>query len=91
MNESFPVVLNISQWQEIDLKVLGELHLDDQNVRLENSDSKVEADLLQDLFANENVLELVSRIASIGLNAARLFNVPVPERFQERAQASTLG
>lgn len=60
------MILNTSQWQELDLKVLGDLHLDDHNVRLENSDNKVEADLLQDLFANENVLSLVSRIASVG-------------------------
>lgn len=59
-------MLNIPQWQEIDLKVLGELHLDDRNVRLENTDNKVEADLLQDLFTNENVMELVSGIAAIG-------------------------
>lgn len=59
-------MLNIPQWQEIDLKVLGELHLDDRNVRLENTDNKVEADLLQDLFTNENVMELVNGIAAIG-------------------------
>jgi hypothetical protein len=59
-------MLNTSTWREIDLRVLDEIHLDSQNVRLDNEDAKVEADILADLFANEGALALVEGITSVG-------------------------
>jgi len=59
-------MLQTSLWQDIDLKVLGELHLDTENVRLEHDDNKVEADILNDLFANEDVLSLLRDITRVG-------------------------
>ncbi|OYX56497.1 MAG: hypothetical protein B7Y93_03635, partial [Micrococcales bacterium 32-70-13] len=48
------------------LKVLGELHLDSKNVRLETTDAQVEADIIEDLFKNEDALGLVEAISRIG-------------------------
>jgi hypothetical protein len=59
-------VLNTSNWPQIDLDVLKELHLDPRNVRLEISDAKVEADILEDLFVNEGALSLVEAICTVG-------------------------
>ena len=59
-------MLQTSAWLEIDLKVLTEVHLDINNVRLENEGNQVEADLLNDLFANESVLPLVGNIVLVG-------------------------
>jgi hypothetical protein len=59
-------MLNTSAWREMDLRVLDELHLDTENVRLDNEDVKVEADILADLFANEGALSLVEGITKVG-------------------------
>lgn len=59
-------MLNTSAWREIDLRVLDEIHLDSDNVRLDNDDVKVEADILADLFTNEQSLALVDGIAKVG-------------------------
>ncbi|QIG44172.1 hypothetical protein G5V58_16575 [Nocardioides anomalus] len=59
-------MLNMSAWQELQLDVISELHLDPSNVRLETASNAVEADILEDLFANENALGLVEGIAQIG-------------------------
>lgn len=59
-------MLNTSAWREMDLRVLDELHLDTENVRLDNEDVKVEADILADLFANEGALSLVAGITKVG-------------------------
>lgn len=59
-------MLDTSQWPTEDLDVLKEVHLDPSNVRLEDADAKVEADIIGDLFANENALGLVEGICSIG-------------------------
>jgi hypothetical protein len=59
-------MLNTSAWAEIDLRVLDEIHLDSDNVRLDNEDVKVEADILADLFTNEQALALVDGITKIG-------------------------
>jgi hypothetical protein len=59
-------MLNTSAWQEIDLRVLDQIHLDTENVRLDNEDAKVEADILADLFTNEGALDLVEGITKIG-------------------------
>jgi uncharacterized membrane protein YgcG len=58
-------VLNTSNWQEKKLDVLRQLHLDPRNVRLE-IDPKVEADILEDLFVNEDALGLVEAICTVG-------------------------
>jgi hypothetical protein len=59
-------VLDTSDWPEKKLHVLRDLHLDPKNVRLEIADSKVEADILEDLFVNENALGLVEGICTVG-------------------------
>lgn len=59
-------MLDTSDWTEKKLDVLKDLHLDPKNVRLESADAKVEADLLEDLFANENALGLVEGICTVG-------------------------
>ncbi|MDY5506146.1 MAG: hypothetical protein SPG17_04750, partial [Schaalia hyovaginalis] len=50
----------------MDLDVLKEVHLDPKNVRLEVADAKVEADIIEDLFANEDALGLVEGICKVG-------------------------
>lgn len=59
-------MLDTSDWPEKKLDVLKDLHLDPKNVRLEVADAKVEADILEDLFANENALGLVEGICTVG-------------------------
>lgn len=59
-------MLDTSQWPEVDLDVLKEVHLDPKNVRLEVADAKVEADIIEDLFANEDALGLVEGICKVG-------------------------
>lgn len=59
-------VLDTADWEERILDVLNDLHLDPRNVRLENFDAKVEADILEDLFVNENALGLVEGICKVG-------------------------
>lgn len=59
-------MLNTAAWRDMDLRVLDELHLDTENVRLDNEDVKVEADILADLFANEGALSLVEGITKVG-------------------------
>lgn len=58
-------MLNTSNWREKKLDVLRQLHLDPRNVRLE-IDPKVEADILEDLFVNEDALGLVEAICTVG-------------------------
>ncbi|HEY6729468.1 MAG TPA: hypothetical protein VI039_00385 [Solirubrobacterales bacterium] len=59
-------MLDTSDWPEKKLHVLRDLHLDPKNVRLEIADAKVEADILEDLFVNENALGLVEGICTVG-------------------------
>jgi hypothetical protein len=59
-------VLDTSDWPEKKLHVLKDLHLDPKNVRLEIADAEVEADILEDLFVNENALGLVEGICTVG-------------------------
>lgn len=59
-------MLDTSQWPQIKLDVLSEVHLDLKNVRLEIADAKVEADIVEDLFANEDALGLVEGICKVG-------------------------
>lgn len=60
------LVLDTAAWEQLDLAVLTDIHLDPKNVRLETADETIEADILEDLFANENALELVEAISKIG-------------------------
>lgn len=50
----------------MELDVLKEIHLDPKNIRLENPSSSVEADLMEDLFANEHALDMVEGICRVG-------------------------
>jgi hypothetical protein len=50
----------------MELDVLHEVHLDPKNVRLEVADARVEADIIEDLFANEGALGLVETICTVG-------------------------
>lgn len=59
-------MLNTSKWPQKELDVLSELHLDPSNVRLETTNSKVEADIVEDLFFNEGALSLVEAICTVG-------------------------
>lgn len=59
-------MLNTAGWPQVDLDVLKDVHLDPKNVRLESADAKVEADIMADLFANENALSLVEGICKVG-------------------------
>ena len=59
-------MLDTSKWPEVELDVLKEVQLDPQNVRLEVTDAKVEADIIEDLFVNEDALGLVEGICKVG-------------------------
>ncbi|WP_256841699.1 ParB N-terminal domain-containing protein [Ornithinimicrobium cryptoxanthini] len=59
-------MLNTSSWQRKTLSVHDELHLDPKNVRLETASAQVEADIVEDLFDNENAFDLVDAIGKIG-------------------------
>ncbi len=59
-------MLDTSHWPTRTLHVITDLHLDPQNVRLESADSSVEADIMEDIFANEDALSLVEGICKIG-------------------------
>lgn len=59
-------MLDTSKWPTVDLDVLKEVHLDPKNVRLELADAKVEADIMEDLFVNEDALSLVEGICKVG-------------------------
>lgn len=39
-------MLNMSSWQELELDVISDIHLDASNVRLETPSNAVEADIL---------------------------------------------
>jgi hypothetical protein len=56
----------MATWAEADLKVLTGIHLDPKNVRLEIPSNAIEADILEDLFVNENALSLVEGICKVG-------------------------
>jgi hypothetical protein len=59
-------VLDTSHWPELQLNVLRDISLDPQNVRLEVANAKVEADIIEDLFVNEDALGLVEGICKVG-------------------------
>lgn len=59
-------MLDMSKWAEETLDVISGLHLDPRNVRLESATNALEADIMADLFANEQALSLVEGIAKVG-------------------------
>lgn len=59
-------MINTSGWKEKELHVITGVHLDPHNVRLETADAKVEADIIDDLFVNEDALSLVRAICTVG-------------------------
>lgn len=65
-NEGDRLVLTMSSWPTLRLDVLTDLHLDPQNVRLDIVSVQVEADIMEDLFVNEDALGLVEGIVRIG-------------------------
>jgi hypothetical protein len=60
-------MLNMATWAEMDLDVISGMHLDPKNVRLESATNAVEADIIADLFANEDAFSLVEGITTVGL------------------------
>ncbi len=60
------MTIDTSKWPETRLDVLKEVRLDPKNVRLETADAKVEADIIEDLFVNEDALGLVEGICKVG-------------------------
>ena len=59
-------MLDTSGWRQLELDVLKALRLDPHNVRLEVAGARIEADIMEDLFANEDVLGLVDGICKVG-------------------------
>ncbi|UOZ07905.1 ParB N-terminal domain-containing protein [Amycolatopsis sp. WQ 127309] len=59
-------MIDMSTRKELSVDVLDDLQLDPHNVRLELSDGVTEGDIMQDLFSNEKVLDLVDGIAKVG-------------------------
>lgn len=55
-----------STWTTIELDVITEIYLDSKNIRLENTDDRLQADIITDLFDNEKALELVEAICKVG-------------------------
>lgn len=59
-------MIDMSRWSELTVDVIDDLRLDPRNVRLELADGVTEGDIIQDLFSNEKVLNLVDGIAKVG-------------------------
>jgi hypothetical protein len=58
--------MDTRNWKHVTLDLRTGLRLDSKNVRLETANAKVEADIMEDLFANEDALGLVEGICAIG-------------------------
>lgn len=58
--------MDTSVWKRERLELRTGLRLDSENVRLEVPSAGVEADIMEDLFANEAALQLVEGICSVG-------------------------
>ncbi|SEF11641.1 hypothetical protein SAMN04489740_4126 [Arthrobacter alpinus] len=59
-------MIDMSTWEVLTLGVADELLLDPKNVRLDIAEGVPQADLIQDLFANEKALSLVEGITKVG-------------------------
>lgn len=60
-------MIDMSAWEEADVDVVDELHLDPHNVRIDLPETAPESDIIQDLFHNEKALTLVESICKVGL------------------------
>lgn len=58
--------MDTRSWEQERLDLRTGIRLDSKNVRLETADVEVEADIMEDLFANEGALGLVEGICAIG-------------------------
>lgn len=58
--------MDTSGWERKVLDLRTGIRLDPHNVRLETASPKVEADIMEDLFANESALQLVEQICALG-------------------------
>ncbi len=58
--------MDTSNWKRETFELRTGIRLDPRNVRLELTDAKVEADIMEDLFVNEDALRLVEGICSVG-------------------------
>ncbi|NTW29221.1 MAG: hypothetical protein HGA39_07675 [Coriobacteriia bacterium] len=58
--------MDTSDWERRTFDVRSGVRLDPRNVRLEETTAKVEADIMEDLFANEEALRLVEGICTVG-------------------------
>ena len=58
--------MDTSGWERRLLDLRTGICLDSHNVRLETANPKVEADIMEDLFANEHALQLVEQICALG-------------------------
>lgn len=60
-------MIDMSTWEELTVDVVDELHLDPNNVRIEQPDGVPEVDIIQDLFSTEKAFALVEGIVKVGL------------------------
>ncbi|WP_433891777.1 hypothetical protein [Streptomyces sp. CA-111067] len=60
-------MIDMSAWEEANVDVVDELHLDPHNVRIDLPETAPESDIIQDLFHNEKALTLVDSICKVGL------------------------
>ncbi len=58
--------MDTRNWKRNTINLRTGIRLDPKNVRLETTDAKVEADIMEDLFANEDALGLAEGICAIG-------------------------
>jgi hypothetical protein len=60
-------MIDMSTWEELTVDVVDELHLDPNNVRIEQLEGVPEADIIHDLFSTEKAFALVEGIVKVGL------------------------
>lgn len=60
-------MIDMSTWEELVVDVVDELHLDPNNVRIEQLEGVPEADIIHDLFSTEKAFALVEGIVKVGL------------------------
>lgn len=59
-------MIDMSLWEEMTVDVVGQIHLDPNNVRIEQPEGVPEADIIHDLFATEKAFALVEGIVKVG-------------------------
>jgi hypothetical protein len=60
-------MIDMSTWEELVVDVVDDLHLDPNNVRIEQPEGVPEADIIHDLFGTEKAFALVEGIIKVGL------------------------